>query len=224
MNLDPVGARLVGCLIEKQLTTPQQYPLTLNALTLAANQTSNRDPIMHLEEGAVDAGLQSLKASGLVRFVLPSHGRSVTRFRHVLDEKLALDARQLALLGVLLLRGPQTVAELRARTERMADFAGIDAVAGDLDGLAARPEPLVARLSRRPGHKEERWAQLLSGRPDDDAGTEGAMTAPAPDGLAELRADLADLRTSVDSLQRELGRLRAALGDGDGEGAVADGD
>ena len=146
MQLEPVEGRAVGSLIEKQLTTPQQYPLSLNSLTLACNQTSNRDPVVDYSEADVQAALDSLKPKGMVRFVLPSHGRSVVRYRHVLDEKLALDARQLALVGVLLLRGPQTVGELRTRTERMADFDGISAIESDLDGLTRWEDPLVVRL------------------------------------------------------------------------------
>src|SRR5665213_4401191 len=114
--------RVLGSLIEKRLTTPQQYPLTLNALVLACNQTSNRDPVVHYDESVVESALSQLKDQRLVRFVLPSHGRSVVRYRHVLDEVLGVDDRQLALLAVLLLRGPQTVGELRTRTERMVDF------------------------------------------------------------------------------------------------------
>src|SRR5579875_2465837 len=128
MNLDTVEGRVVGSLIEKQLTTPQQYPLTLNGLTLACNQTSNREPVVSYTEAEVQEALDRLREKGLIRKVLPSHGRSVVRFRHVLDERLALDARQLALLGGLLLRGPQTVGELRTRTDRMASFASTEEV------------------------------------------------------------------------------------------------
>jgi uncharacterized protein len=163
MRLGQVEGRVVGSLIEKQLTTPAQYPLTLNALLLACNQSSNRDPVVSYDERTLDAALVSLKEAGLVRFVHPSHGRSVIRYRQVLHEKLGLDDPRLALVGVLLLRGPQTAGELRARTERMARFDGIAAVDADLEALSRGPDPLVLRLPRRPGQKEERWVQLLSG-------------------------------------------------------------
>ncbi len=153
---------MVGCLIEKQLTTPQQYPLTLNSLVIACNQTSNRDPIVAYEEGLVQRMLASLKEAGLVRFVYPSSGRSATRYRHVLGESLGLEEKGLALLAVLLLRGPQTAGELRTRTERMARFEGLGEVAAELAAMAARSEPLVLQLGRRPGQKEERWMQLLA--------------------------------------------------------------
>jgi uncharacterized protein YceH (UPF0502 family) len=161
MRLGAEQGRVIGSLIEKQLTTPQQYPLSLNALVQACNQLSNRDPVVSYDERLVDETLVSLKEAGLVRFVHPSHGRSVTRYRQVLDERLGLDEQQLALVAVLLLRGAQTAGELRTRTERMASFEGISALESRLARLADGPEPLVARLGRRPGQKEERWTQLL---------------------------------------------------------------
>jgi uncharacterized protein YceH (UPF0502 family) len=214
-ELDPTEGRVVGSLIEKQLTTPQQYPLSLNALTLACNQTSNRDPVVSFGEGDVQTTLDSLKAKGLVRFVLPSHGRSVVRYRHVLDEKLALDARQLSLLGVMLLRGPQTVGELRTRTERMADFDTIGEVEHDLDGLTRRDPALVQRLDRRPGQKEDRWTQLLAAW--DGGGEEESparrAAAGGGGGLEALRQELADLREEVTALRDEVERLKRDLGE-----------
>ena len=216
MKLDAVEGRVLGSLIEKQLTTPQQYPLTLNSLTLACNQTSNREPVVAYPESDVQAALDSLKAKGLVRFVLPSHGRSVVRYRHVMDEKLALDARQVSLLAVLLLRGPQTVGELRTRTERMADFDGLAAVESDLEGLTGWEEPLVARLPRRPGQKEERWTQLLSEEPEGPAREDrGPAAAPGAVSTAvdELRAEVAQLREELQDLREELTRLKDELGE-----------
>jgi uncharacterized protein YceH (UPF0502 family) len=214
LQLDSAEGRVLGSLIEKQLTTPQQYPLTLNGLTLACNQTSNRDPVVSYGEGDVSATLDSLKAQGLVRFVLPSHGRSVVRYRHVLDEKLALDARQLSLLAVLLLRGPQTGAELRTRTERMAEFGSVHEVEHDLTGLSRQDPPLVQRLDRRPGQKEERWTQLVASW--DGAGRD-EPSAPLRGGgggaLEELRAELAGLREEVAGLREELDRLKHSLGE-----------
>ena len=126
MELSPECARVLGALIEKGLATPQQYPLTINALQAACNQTSNREPVADYDESTVLVALDELKDRKLVRFVLPSHGRSVIRYRQVLDEKLALDDRQCAVLAVLLLRGPQTVGEIRIRTERMATFDSLE--------------------------------------------------------------------------------------------------
>jgi uncharacterized protein YceH (UPF0502 family) len=214
VNLDPVEGRVVGSLIEKQLTTPQQYPLSLNSLTLACNQTSNRDPVTSYGEGEVQSALDSLKAKGLVRFVLPSHGRSVVRYRHVMDEKLALDARQMSLIGVLLLRGPQTVGELRTRTERMADFASLTDVQSDLEGLTKWEEPLVQKQQRRPGQKEERWAQLLSewqGEEPRMGESEGRGEGSAT--RASLQSQIEDLRTDLEALREEVARLKAALGE-----------
>ncbi len=171
MRIGPVEGRIIGSLIEKQLATPAQYPLTLNSLLSACNQSSNRDPVVSYDERTLDAALVSLKEAGLVRFVHPSHGRSVIRYRQVLDEKLGLDELRLALVGVLLLRGPQTVGELRARTERMARFDGIAAVEADLEALTRGSDPLVLRLPRRPGQKEERWVQLLSGHTETASGS-----------------------------------------------------
>lgn len=213
--MDPIAGRVLGSLIEKQLTTPQQYPLSLNALTLACNQTSSRDPVTNYDEATVREALDRLKADGLARFVLPSHGRSVVRYRHALEEKLALDERQLALLGVLMLRGPQTVGELRTRTERMATFSGTDQVEADLEGLARWDDPLVARAARRPGQKEERWAHLLfdhdTSAPPAGIGREREESV-GPGEAVPLREELAALRSELEALRREVADLRLALG------------
>ncbi|MGH9153307.1 MAG: DUF480 domain-containing protein, partial [Acidimicrobiales bacterium] len=174
-SLDPVEGRVVGALVEKQLTTPQQYPLTLNALVAACNQASSRDPVVSYDDRTVEDALARLKEKRVVRFVHPSHGRSVTRYRQVLEEVVGLEPRQLALVAVLLLRGPQTPGELRTRTERMAGPGSLEEVEEELDGLARRPEPLVAGLPREPGRKELRYAQLLAGT---GTGT-GVVVAPA---------------------------------------------
>ena len=220
--------RVLGSLVEKALSTPQQYPLTLSALVAACNQTSNREPVVSYDEQRVQSALHELKDLKLVRFVLPSHGRSVVRYRQVLDETLGLDSRQSAILGVLLLRGPQTVGELRLRTERMSRFDGLDEVQHELDLLGARDEPLVANVGRRPGQKEERWASLLTGTfergpvPVIDDGTTAdpgvAVAPPAGRGhegderVEELRSEVADLRADVAELRLALEELRASLG------------
>jgi uncharacterized protein len=222
VELNPVQARVIGSLAEKQLTTPQQYPLTLNALVLACNQTSNRDPVVAYDESLVEATLSSLKDMGALRFVHPGHGRSATRYRQVLDERFGLDPRGLSILAVLLLRGPQTVGELRARTERMADFAALDEIEAELERLAGGPEPLVSRLSRRPGQKEERWAQLLAGQAtetDSDSDRRAATEAAADavrsvslsDAVASLRADVDALREEVQRINTIVEELRSAF-------------
>ena len=211
---------MLGALVEKGLATPQQYPLTINALQSACNQTSNREPVVSYDEATVLAALHELKDQKLVRFVLPSHGRSVVRYRQVLDEKLGLDARPCAILAVLLLRGTQTVGELRIRTERMATFDSLDDLEHQLEFLGSREEPLAHNVGRRPGQKEERWGTPLApagGSPDSDAAAPsgvGTITAPAPvpdrdddlwSALDELRAEVAELRHEVQELRDNLG-------------------
>ena len=226
MELSPEEQRVLGCLVEKQLTTPQQYPLTLNALVLACNQLSNRDPVVHYDEATVEAAVTEAKGRGLARFVHPSHGRSVLRYRHELAEALGLGDRPLALLAVLMLRGPQTPGELRTRTDRMAAFVDLAEVEAELDALARREEPLVARLPRGPGQKEDRFAHLFgsvpAAAPAEDgptgsaaahvpgvAGAPGAPQARPGPGLAD---EVAELRREVAALRRDLDDLRAQLG------------
>ena len=227
MQLTDEEARVIGSLIEKQLTTPQQYPLTLNALLLACNQSSNREPVVDYDERTVDNALVSLKAAGLLRFVHPSHGRSVARYEQLLQEKLAISTQQLALVGVLLLRGPQTGGELRSRTERMAQFDGIAQVESELQRLSTLPEPVVARLPRRPGQKEERWQQLLvdcSAGVLSDTAALPVPSLPSQDEpgafgraydlvaeVAELRGEMGELRAEVTSLRDQVEKLRRDL-------------
>jgi uncharacterized protein YceH (UPF0502 family) len=232
---------VLGCLAEKQLTTPQQYPLTANALSLACNQTTNREPVVVLDDDTVLRALDGLKEQRLVRFVLPSHGRSVVRYRQVLDEVYGLDVAGLALLAILLLRGPQTPGELRARAGRMAEFPAVESVQLQLENLAARPEPLVRLLPRRPGQKEDRWQQLLAaswavadpiaGAPvppepgferadpvpeDDRQPDDGSGAGPVPrkgsgDGTIGLRAEFDELRAEVDELRASVAELADSL-------------
>jgi uncharacterized protein YceH (UPF0502 family) len=154
-------ARVVGALAEKQLATPKYYPLTMNALVNACNQTNNRDPIVSWDAAFVEGVLGGLRSKGAARVIHAGGGNRTVKYRHVLDELLGVDQREVALLAVLLLRGPQTLNELRVRTERMADFEGNDDVERDLDRLAARPEPLVRRIGRQAGQREDRYVTLL---------------------------------------------------------------
>lgn len=232
MDLSATEIRVLGSLVEKQLTTPQQYPLTLNALTLAASQSSNRDPVVDYDEPTVEDAATSVKSKGLARFVHPSHGRSALRYAHTLDEALGLDTRPLALLGVLMLRGPQTLGELRTRTERMVQFSDLREVQAELDALGARTEPLVVRLRRGPGQKEDRYGQLLGGAaPAPPVGEEAAPTTALssrpltptaatgegsrdsnPDEVAALRAEVVELRGELGALRNDLRDLREQLG------------
>jgi uncharacterized protein YceH (UPF0502 family) len=221
---------MLGALIEKGLATPQNYPLTLNSLAAACNQTTNRDPITDLSEADLQRELDEAKGAGLARFVHPRSGRGVTKFKHVVDEAFELEPDELALIGVLLLRGPQTVSELRARTERLAPMADNAAVESVLHGLAQRePTPLTRRLEREPGSREPRWIQLLcpsqgvdghhpaaTPAPPESAGTpDTASPTPArpdSDAVSALQAEVAELRLEVRDLREVVDRLRSDLG------------
>jgi uncharacterized protein YceH (UPF0502 family) len=207
MELGAEELRVVGSLIEKELTTPQQYPLTLNALVAACNQTSNRFPVVTYDERTVEAAVLGLKDQGVTRIVHPSHGRSATRYRQVLHEVLHLERPELAFLGVMMLRGPQTLNELRTRTERMVEFADMAELERTLDGLAAREEPLVLRILRQPGQREDRYAHLLGGDVDVSE-----IPAPTPTPRASRGDELGDLREEVAALRRDLDDLRKELG------------
>lgn len=228
MDLDPVEVRILGCLIEKQRTTPDQYPLSLNALRLACNQTTNRDPVVQYDEPTIREALHRLSQRRYSRLA-SGHTSRAYKFRHLLDEALGLDAEELAVLAVLLLRGPQTPGELKQRTERMQGFPGLAAVQDVLDRLIERD--LVLRLARRPGQKEERYLHRLSEEAADapaieEAGTSASSRAPAPAPLVAapprppavngrieaLETQLGDLRSEVAALRAELSALRAELG------------
>lgn len=201
MDLTPEEQRVAGALAEKQLATPQYYPLTLNALVSACNQSSNRDPVVSYDDATVERALASLRERGVLRVVHSVHNRA-TKYRQVLDEVFQLEPGELALLAVLLLRGAQTPGELRARTERMAEFASTAEVEAVLDALAQRDPPLVTRLERRPGQKEARYAHVL-GAPAATASEEPAAPAAesSTDEVALLRAEVAALRREVEELR-----------------------
>ena len=206
--LSVVDARVVGCLLEKERTVPDQYPLTLNALVSACNQSSSRDPVMQLDDHEVESSIVSLKAAGLVRMVHPSHGRSVTRYRQVADETWGLEPDAAAVVAVLLLRGPQTVAELKSRTDRQHAFASLDEVQRVLDELAARE--MVVRLDRAPGQQADRWRQLLADEPErTEAPARASVRRADPDETAALVARLAELEARVAVLEAALADLLA---------------
>jgi uncharacterized protein len=157
-----IEGRVLGCLIEKERTTPDQYPLSLNALCLACNQTTAREPVFQLEQDQVQSATTSLKLAGMLRVVHPSHGRSVTRFRQVADEHFSWSTAQSAVVSTLLLRGPQTIGELRSRSERLHNFSSLDEVEATLLGLGQGEQPVVELAPRSTGQKEARWQQLLA--------------------------------------------------------------
>jgi len=180
LELTPVEARVLGSLLEKERAVPATYPLTMKALLTACNQTSSRDPIMDLSEAEVEGAVESLKAHKLVRRVLPSHGNRTVKYRQVADQALTLDAAQRAIVTVLLLRGPQTPQELRARTERLHRFDDPAEVEATLDDMAAWGDPLVRLLPRRSGQRDARWAHLLAGKPVEPDPSAGAALGAAP--------------------------------------------
>jgi len=198
--LTPEQQRVLGALAEKEATVPDTYPMTLRGLQAACNQSNSRDPVTDHDEATIERTLDELKALGLVRFVYPSHGARTTKYRHVLHERLRLEPPELALLTVLLLRGPQTVNELRSRTERAHAFAGADEVVAALEGLASRAEPLVVHLPRQPGQKETRWMHLLGGEVD----VEALAVAPPSAPRAGLEARVAELEARVAALEAIL--------------------
>jgi uncharacterized protein YceH (UPF0502 family) len=223
VDVEPAEIRVLGALIEKQRTTPDAYPLTINALRLACNQSTNRDPVVEYDEGTVRAAAQRLARRGWARFA-SGHGSRAPKYRQLFGEALGLADDEISVVCVLMLRGAQTPGELKQRTERMHAFADLAAVEATLDRLVERG--LVARLARRPGQKEERYAQVLGGDGPAVAGEgvpgaagEGAPAeepiAPEPgpplaDGALEerverLESEVAALRESLDALRRDLG-------------------
>ncbi|HKG38800.1 MAG TPA: YceH family protein [Conexibacter sp.] len=234
MEPDAVEIRVLGCLIEKQRTTPDAYPLSLNALRLACNQSTNRNPVVDYDETVIRDALQHSYRRGWTRLT-SGHGSRAAKYRHLLDEALGLAPDELAVLAVLMLRGAQTPGELKQRTERLHRFEGLDAVQTTLERLIGRGH--VAQLQRQPGQKEERYVQLLGG---DDAAGESAATAPAsvsapaptfstpapptptPPGPAAVappatlppaaEARIAQLEREVAELRAELSALRDELG------------
>jgi uncharacterized protein len=199
-SLDADEVRVLGALLEKEITTPEYYPLSLNALLNACNQKSNRDPVVHFDEETIERVLYTLRDKGLLLNITGA-GSRVPKYGHRLSEKLNLGRRELALLCELMLRGPQTLGELRTRAERMHAFDDLAEVESVLD----RMPDLVTRLPRRPGEKEVRYAHLLSGTPEaPSALPEHAAAMHRSDRLAELEAEVAQLRSELEDLQKQF--------------------
>ncbi len=211
IELGAVEARILGAFIEKELTTPDYYPMSLNALTNACNQKSNRDPVLQLEETEVLESVDSLRKKGLA-MQSQDAGSRVSKYRHTLRERLYLEDQELAILGELLLRGPQTPGELRSRCERMAPFSDLETVMSILQELMDKEPAMVTRLERQPGRKENRFAQLLTGAVPETASTEDNATisegSERSAGLAELQNEVEQLRAELKALQDEFAEFR----------------
>jgi uncharacterized protein YceH (UPF0502 family) len=216
--LTELETRILGSLIEKDITTPDYYPLSLNALVNACNQKNNRDPVMTLDETAVRDALASLQEK---RLAGPAGGADsrVTKFEHRLQEVFNFDRREIAVVCVLLLRGPQTPGELRSRTERMYHFEALEDVVSTLDRLSQRDPPLARVLPRQPGTKESRYTHLFSGEPPMSAEDGNVAPAPAPstatagasstaDRLATLEEEVSRLRQELSEVQQQLATFR----------------
>jgi uncharacterized protein YceH (UPF0502 family) len=210
--LSEVECRVLGSLIEKEITTPEYYPLSLNALINACNQKSNREPVMNLDEAAVRQALHTLDGQSLVRSVSASDSR-VTKYEHRLQEAFNFYRHEIAILCVLLLRGPQTPGELRVRAERMHDFDDLSAVQSSLQHLMKREPPLVKILPRQPGTKEARYAHLLSGvvvEPEGkpEAASQLANNSADGDRVSVLEKEVEALKSEIADLKQQFAAFR----------------
>ena len=210
-QINATEARILGSLVEKQLTTPEYYPLTLNTLVNACNQKNNREPVMSLDEATVSKALDSLRDRNLVYVFYGSTSR-VPKYKHMLPSVYELEPDEVAVMAVMLLRGPQTLGELRTRTERMHEFSNLGEVQETLDRLMRRDDPLVIKLPVLQGQKEARFAHLLSGEIDVDA-LAVQMAAPRrgggdPERMEKLEEEVAALRLEVESLKATFEEFR----------------
>jgi uncharacterized protein len=209
-RLSAEEVRVAGALVEKQVTTPEYYPLTLNALTNACNQINNRDPVVSYDEAAVARALESLRDKRLAREVRTAEGR-VPKYRQVFEEAYGLSRAELAVMCVLMLRGPQTAGELRGRTERLYPFSDISFVEATLEGLSEATErrpAMVVRLPRQAGRKEPRYAHLLSGPVEIDTAEAAGAESPRRAARAADEGHVARLEEELAAVRRELGELR----------------
>jgi uncharacterized protein YceH (UPF0502 family) len=199
--LNDAEVRVLGALIEKEITTPEYYPLSLNALMAACNQSSNRYPVVHLDEGEVGAAADSLREKGLVHLLDRGESR-VSKYRHVLYEAMNMGRPSIAVMCVLMLRGPQTVGEIRTRSNRLHDFTSLEDVETTLNSLMSGESPLIMRLPRQTGQKEVRYAHLLSGavkQSEKDQDTE-----PEPDRIGKLEREVEDLKKQFEQFRKQF--------------------
>jgi uncharacterized protein YceH (UPF0502 family) len=201
--LHPIEVRVLGALLEKEITTPEYYPLSLNALVNACNQKSNRDPVTNLDEDTVEQALQSLRDKGLL-LSASGAGSRVKKYGHRISEKLNLGRRELAILCELMVRGPQTLGELRNRAERMHRFDELEQVEAVIDKM---PE-LITKLSRRTGEKEGRYAHLLSGAPAVSEEEAVELLPARSDRIGALEAQIAEMRSELDDLKTQFAGFR----------------
>jgi len=213
-TLTPIELRVLGSLIEKQITTPEYYPLTLNSLTAACNQKNNRNPVTSFNESEVEEALYTLREKNLA-YVFHGSTSRVPKFKHVAPEVLHLSPPEVAAMCVLMLSGPQTVGEIRTRGSRLYSFNGLEEVEETLRALAGRDgEPLVVKLPRQPGQKDARFVQLLSGEPEIEQITESSLVeraarrAPDSDRLAKLEEQVQELSQQVENLSRQFAEFR----------------
>jgi uncharacterized protein YceH (UPF0502 family) len=221
-DLTPLETRVLGCLIEKERLTPENYPLSLHSLTAACNQSTNRDPVTAYDEKTVEAGVNALREKKLASVIFGA-GSRVQKYRHKLLEHYELSPAEVAVLCVLLLRGPQTPGELRARTERMHPFESTTALEAQLDELARGDSPLIRCQPARPGQKERRYVQLLSPetapaqdeppaiQPSPSPSPSEPASSPSPDAL---QAEIAALRAELEQLREEFRSFRRQFGEG----------
>lgn len=203
--LNEIEARVVGCLIEKEATTPEYYPLTLNALVAACNQKSNRFPVVEYDEKTVQQALDDLREKNIVYVFYGSNSR-VPKYKHILPKLLEIDRHEVAVICVLLLRGFQTIGELRERTQRIYEFESLNEVHQTLDELMKRDEPLIIELPKQPGQKEARYGHLLSGEISAEAmaSTVFTPTQAKQDQIAKLEAEIEELKTNFAALRNEF--------------------
>jgi uncharacterized protein YceH (UPF0502 family) len=208
--LNEIEVRVLGSLVEKQLTTPEYYPLTLNALVAACNQKSNREPVVSYDENTVTAALDTLRDKNLVYTFHGSTSR-VVKYKHMFPNVFELDAAEVAVMAVLMLRGPQTVGEIRGRTDRLHEFAGLPEVQETLDKLAHRDEPLIVRLERQVGQKDARYAHLLSGAIDVanlPVARESTVSRGQSERMENLEAEIERLKTELTAFRAEFAEFR----------------
>lgn len=211
----PVEVRILGSLIEKQITTPEYYPLTLNALLSACNQTTNRDPVVSYDEGTVARALESLRERSLVWFV---RGGRAPKYDHRFTDRFKLARPETAVMCVLMLRGPQTVGEIRGRTGRLQEFTGLEEVERVLESLMSAEPPFATKLPRQPGTKESRYAHLLGGEAQGEQREAQPRAEPAlievpteNEGIARLQSDVEALRRELEELRRQFLEFKSQL-------------